>query len=122
MIPSTQAHTDEFQSGSFSHTWHICRPGPGLTQLLQAVQVDDVLCRSIVSGTDEEVGFLQDEVRLLPLLRVQHGPVLQQPDTLELPGQQTVAAEGGCSLTTKTGTQTSQRQYKIKLSQQTREK
>lgn len=102
MTPATHTHTDDSKPES-SHTRCICRPGPELTQLLQAVQVDDVLCCSIISGTDEEVGLLQDEVCLLPLLRIQHGSVPQEPDPLELPGQQTVAAEGGGSLPMKTG-------------------
>lgn len=71
-----------------------------LTELLQAVQVDDVLCSSVMSGTDEEVGLLQNEVSLLPLLRVQHGSVPQKADALELPSQQAVAAERRRSLTT----------------------
>lgn len=76
-------------------------PGSGLTQLLQTVQVDYVLCRSIVSGTDEEVGLLQNKVCLFPLLRVQHGPVSQQTNPLKLPSQQAVTTEGGCSLMVK---------------------
>ncbi len=67
--------------------------------LLQALQVDDVLCCSIVSGTDEQIGLLQDEVCLLPLLRVQHGSIPQQTDPLKLPSQQAVTAERRGSLT-----------------------
>lgn len=76
------------------------RPGLSrtLTELLQTVQVDDVLRGAVISGTDEEVGLLQDEVGLLPLLRVQHGSVPQQTDPLKLPSQQAVTAEGGRSL------------------------
>lgn len=73
------------------HVWWT-RTGP-LTEFLQSVQVDDVLCGAIVSGTDEEVRFLQDKVGVLPLLRVQHSSVPQQPDALELTSQQTVTAE-----------------------------
>lgn len=45
-------------------------PQGGLTELLETLQVDDVFCCSIIQGTDEEVGLLQDKVGLLPLLRV----------------------------------------------------
>ncbi len=91
-------NTDSLISIRVSQTWCIYRPGPGLTELLQTVQVDDVLCCSVVSGTDEEVGLLQDKVGLLPLLRVQHGSIPQQTDPLKLPSQQAVTAEGGRSL------------------------
>jgi len=65
---------------------------PRLTELLQAVEVDDVLGGTVVPGTDEQVGLLQDKVGLLPL-GVQHGLVAQQPHPLKLPRQQAVAAE-----------------------------
>lgn len=74
------------------------------TELLKPVQVDDVLRCSVVPGTDEKVGLLQDKVSLLPLLRVQHGSVAQQPDPLKLPSQQAVAAERRRSLKTTHGT------------------
>lgn len=65
----------------------------GLTELLQALQVDNVLCCSVVLGTDEEVGLLQDKISLLPLLRVQHGSVAQNADSFKLTSQQAVTAE-----------------------------
>ena len=63
-----------------------------LTELLQAVEVDDVLGRPVVPGADEQVGLLQHKVGLLPL-GVQHGLVAQNPHALKLPRQQAVAAE-----------------------------
>lgn len=73
-----------------------------LTELLQAVQVDDVLGGSVVSWADEQVGLLQDEVGLLPLLRVQHGSVPQQAHPLKLTAQQAVDAQGGRRLEVET--------------------
>lgn len=99
--PSTQTESASAHQSNRMDQLSDCRPGPGLTQLLQTVQVDDVLCCSIVSGTDEEVGLLQNKVRFLPLLRVQHGPVSQQTDPFKLPSQQAVTAEGSRSLMVK---------------------
>lgn len=70
----------------------------GLTELLEVLQVNDVLSCSVTAGTDEEVGLLQDEVALFPLLGVQHGFVAQDAHPLELTGQQTVTTDGGGSL------------------------
>lgn len=95
-IPSTQI---QMHHRSISdHQYLITNICWTLTEFLQTVQVNDVLCGAIVPGADEQVGLLQDEIGLLPLLRVQHGPVPHQPDTLKLPGEKAVTAERGCRL------------------------
>lgn len=65
--------------------------GRGLTKLLQPIEVDDVLGSTVGSRADKEVRPLQDEEGLLPVTRVQHGPVPQQTHPFKFPGQQTMA-------------------------------
>ena len=66
---------------------------PRLTELLKPFEVDDVLGGAVGPGAYEQVGLLQDEEALFPLLGVQHVLVPQPTHALKLPRQQAVAAQ-----------------------------
>lgn len=77
-----------------------------LTELLQLSQVDTVLSCPLLCRTEEEVGLLEDEETLQPLIGVQHGFVAQPAHFLELIAQQALTAERGEPLRKEKGSET----------------